>query len=442
MLNHIKSIKFVKDESGNVLIMVASFVTILFAINGAAIDFGITQLVQMKKQQASDIATLASAQILSKDSTDPNETAIRTQTAARYYNLNFPNGYFGVETTQLTYQYNKASGNIYFNSGSSKVKTNFISTSGTSSLGIGADTRVNIPTNKIPDFDVVMVVDESGSTREKPKGFTKDIINTEKDAITSMIDVLFPNGQAYNSNLRFGLIGYTGAIVQASPLTADKENAKSYIQNITSYYQNYDHWGLEAGYKMLTGVWNGFTPPQLCGKAKIIKKPNCIPNIVRVYGKNQLYEDLNNCFTVETCIPQRNTDVPPPSTNRSDKQKLSKVRHMVLLSDGYIMVEPSPCPSGNYYSKKFPDIDKEGDDLKTGDTCKNYRAFTDMCKKIKDEGIVLHVISFVSQVPDDVTHLENECASEGRYYFAPNGDELKNVLSGIAQQVQSIRITE
>ncbi len=454
MLNYIKSMKFIKNEQGNVLIMVASFITVLFAVNGAAIDFGITQLVQMKKQQASDIATLASAQILNKDTTDTNEMSIRQNTANRYYNLNFPPGYFGVETgdpsTATSYSYNKSTGDIAFNSGKASVKNHFISVTGggsTGSIGVGADTKVNIPGKEAPDFDVTIVVDESGSTWTVPPKFSKSIIATEKEAILDMIDALFPDSEPYNPNLRFGLIGYTGAIMQASPLTAKKSTAQSYVTPLRGYWQNYDHYGLEAGYNMLSGVWNGYKAPKHCDPAFAVLKDGCTPKYVDAppgSPKNWGGKiELNHCWITTdgkpVCIPERNTGVPAPDTLRSDGQKLSKIRHMVLISDGYIMEEPVPCPSGEYYKKTWAD----GETSEPGDTCKNYRAFTDMCKKIKDDGIILYVISFVSEDKDDVHYLKAVCASTpDRYYYAPDGDVLKSILSGIAKQVKSIRITE
>jgi|CXWL01.1.fsa_nt_gi Flp pilus assembly protein TadG len=406
MKKHIKILLSLgRANEGGVLIMVGVFILIIFAIGGAGIDFGRAQLLQMKEQQASDAAALAAANILDKDTTNPNEATIREDAARRYYNLNFPTNYLGVARTTPQYSFDKASGDIIV-SNSENIKTNYITTMGRSDLTVAARTKVNIPNKNIPDFDVVMVIDESGSTRIAIPTTGRSRIETERAAVSSMIDVLFPVNQPPNPNLRFGLTGHSGAMTHAFGLTSDKSQAQTYIDSLDWYNQTYTHWGMEAGFNMISGVWNGFVPPSQCG-----------------VHNNPL------------CVPQRNTGVPAAVTERDDGARLSRARYVVFITDGFIMVQPAPCRGG-------------AGDFLPGDTCPNYRAFLRVCDSIKapladgSPGAIIYTINFASQSPGDVAPM-TACASDSsKYFYAPDGPTLQGILTGIATKINKVRITD
>ncbi len=444
-MRYIQIIKSLKNnEQGSVLIMAAVFIMMMIAISGAAVDFGRAQLVQMKKQQSADMATLAAANIFPEYTADSSKITIREETAVRYYNLNFPDTYLGVTRKPITPD--AKTKNITVTSASEVVPTNYINTMGTIGIKVGADTKVNMPDKDFPDFDVTVVVDESGSTRtDISAGKTR--MDAEKDAIKSMLDVLFPDDQEANPNLRFGLVGYTGAIMQSSPLTSVKKDAVDYLKNLASYQQNYDHWGMEAGFNVMTPPWAGFVAPTHCGFAVGHIDPNCTP-IIKTGESN--IPSYNSCWVNDdplkrpACIPQRNTSAPEPATVRTKINKdgnidlVSPLKHMVLISDGEIMREPAPCDLGKNYVNNWG---TDGSDVLSSDKCENYDLFLRVCKKIKDAKITLHVISFVSEVPEDRDSLI-ACASPNAYHFAPTEDVLKSILTGIATQVQHIRITD
>lgn len=393
------------NNEGGVLIMVGVFILIIFAIGGAGIDFGRAQLLQMKEQQSSDAATLAAASILDKDTSDPNEEAIRRAAAFRYYNLNFPTTYLGVARTNPDVVFNKATGDITVTNNET-ITTNYITTMGTSSLNVAARTKVNIPNKNIPDFDVVMVIDESGSTSGIIPGTGMSRIQTERAAVSSMLEVLFPINQPPNPNLRFGLTGHSGAITHAYGLTSDKAQAQTYIDALDWYNQTYTHWGMEAGFNMISGVWNGFVPPARCG----------VHNVPR-------------------CVPERNTGVPAAVTDRDDGARLSRSRYVVFITDGFIMVQPAPCRGGS--GAYLP-----------GDTCPNYRAFLEVCDSIKrampdgSPGAIVYTINFASQSPGDVAPMTSCASDPSKYFYAPDGPTLQGILTGIATKINKIRITD
>ncbi len=404
-------VNLLRDDKGNVLIMVGVFILVTFAIAGAAVDFGRAQLLRMKTQQASDLAALSAALILDKTKTNAHAKQVRSDAATRYYNLNFPTTYLGVTRTAPSYDYNTSSGDITVSS-TGTIATNYVTTMGTSHINIRANTKVNIPDNNQPDFDVAMVIDESGSTNRDANGNwggKPSTMDMEKDALAVMIDALFPDGQPQNDNLRFGLVGYSGPIVHAYGLTSDKSKAKNYVKNLDWYYQNYDHWGLEAGFNMVTGVWNGFTAPYSCG-----------------------------VHQSSACVPQRNTGVPIPESTRNDGKLLSDNGNIVFITDGYIMEEPAPCIIGVWYRTQYPTIDQDWP--QAGDKCRNYQAFLRQCDAIKAAGVTIYTINFISQSWADITPMTACASSPDKYYYAPTGNKLKKILKGIANQIRTVRI--
>lgn len=148
----------IKNNEGNVLIMAAFFIVVLFALGGAGLDFGRAYLVKMKSQQASDAAALAGA---NPALTNPSH-ADREKTATMYYNLNFPEHYLGVERPQFDFgpesTVNVTAGN------SATMDTNFIRTMGNqfNTLNISTQSKVDIASNN-PKYDVILVLDTSDS---------------------------------------------------------------------------------------------------------------------------------------------------------------------------------------------------------------------------------------------------------------------------------------
>ncbi len=424
MKNHLRSIAALcRSNEGGVFIMTGVFVLIIFAISGAGIDFGRAQLIQMKEQQASDIATLAAANIIDKDTTNTEEKAIRESTAKRYYNLNFPTKYLGVTRENPSYNFDKSSGVIIVGN-NQNINTNYINTIGKGSLNISARTAAKIPNKNIPDFDVVIVVDESGSTEAMmPDGSGKTRFQAEKEAVTSMVDSLFPEDQPQNPNLRMGLIGHSGPIDHAHGLSSNKAEVQTYVDAIDVYGETYSHWGLEAGFNMITGVWNGFYPPtKLCG----------------IDGKPKY------------CLAERNTGVPGPATYRDDGAQLSKVKYLVFITDGEIMHQALPCWGGIEWYNKYPALYTD-DPMQYGapvpaapppGVCNNYPEFLEQCTNLKKSGVTVFTINFAEKDPEGLATMTACASTPDKYFFAPDGDTLKNILNGIAKKASKVRITE
>lgn len=145
------------NNEGNILIMAAFFIVVLFALGGAGVDFGRAYLVKMKSQQASDAAALAAANPALQNPSD----ADRLKTANMYYNLNFPATYLGVSRPPLKFTPGTVNLSV---ENSAAMGTSFIRTMGSQfdTLNVSAKSKVNIAVGN-PKYDVILVLDTSDS---------------------------------------------------------------------------------------------------------------------------------------------------------------------------------------------------------------------------------------------------------------------------------------
>jgi Flp pilus assembly protein TadG len=438
--------RFLADHSGNVLMLTGLAFLFLVAIGGAGYDLGRQQLVEQRIQQASDAAALAAA-AMDIGTAD----ADRIQMAQQIYNLNFPAIYLGVVrpppniTVNATQVQVGASTNV-----STAFVRNFNDGAGPSTLATAGLSSVLIKRDKI-DFDLVVVVDESGSTSDTCPACIGSRINTERLAIISMLDIIFPAGPV-NPDVRFGLIGYTQHVSNKWGLTSTKADAINAVTFLNFRASNYDHYGMEAGFNMATGnssatTPNGEvpyfmvdaaydnTPPGMYFETALQPFRNCYRRTSLTYGIPSV-ADPCQIIPIEAAV--RNVDTPAPRTVRSDGNAVSPVKNMIFITDGEIMEEPSGCSDGPRFALE-PAV--------PGAPCPNYPRFLAECDKVKAAGINLFVISFASQALGDVATLRS-CASRDpatgnpQYYFAPSGPTLNTILQDLGNRIIKVRIVQ
>lgn len=390
--------RWIQDRSGNVLMLTGVGLFLLIGVTGVGVDLGRQQLVHLKLQQATDAVAIAIAGMPSDATPDEKQAA-----AQRYFTLNYPTTYLNLPRPAV--QYDEDGGTINVRA-QIDVESVFIGVIGVPTMHAEGLTRVAANTSSnSSDYDVVMVVDESGSTGALSPDGGGTRMDVEKAALTDMVNAIVSGD---NPNVRFGMVGYTGNIALAKGLTSDRNEALSYVNELTFLCQNYDHYGMQAGQNMLLGNWTNFDPPVTACNQTSWAAAHWVYN-----------------FAVE-----QNTSVPGPSTNRDDGERLSNVKHLVFLTDGFIMVEPPPCDTVPY---------GEGG-------CPNYDVFLESCDALKAEGVIVHTISFVSQTPGDEATLRS-CASTDadgnpRYFYAPDGETLRSILRNISTQIKKIRIVD
>lgn len=437
--------RFLADRSGNILIITGIGFLFLVGIGGAGYDLGKQQLVKQRIQQASDAAAVSAAGMSGASVAD------RTLMAQKIYDLNFPSTYLGVARPAPVITVTATDVRV---SGSTNVSTAFVSNfnngAGPVTLASAGSSKVLIKNNKI-DFDLVVVVDESGSTAAGCASCVGSRMDTEKLAITSVLDIIFPAGPV-NPDVRFGLIGYTQHVSNKWGLTSIKASAQNAVTFLQSRNANFDHYGLEAGYNMITGnttvgTPNGTipdfmvnaaydnTPPAEYFNPAVFPFRSCFRSVSFTYGIPTAGDPCST-YLIPTAV--KNTEVPPPVTARSDGMPVSLVKNVIFITDGFIMVEPDGCNYGPQFMLE---------PRTAGAVCPNYPKFLTECDNLKAAGVNLFVISFASQTAGDENTLKS-CASidpsngNPRYYFAPSGTALNTILQSIAALITKVRIIE
>lgn len=433
---------FLRDKGGSVLLVAAVCFLVLVAVGGAGFDFARRELIRLKLQQASDAAALAGA--LMPTGTSEND---RRNEVLRYYKLNFPATYLNVarpSAPKIT-----VTDSVQVDA-SVDVPTSFIGNLGLRTIPAKNHSLVTIGDKQV-DLDVVLVVDESASNI----GTCSDCANMPRiiklrNAASTLVDTILDGTK--NPNVRMGMLGYSSQIVDKWGLTSDHAQAQAAVNSIGMVNENYDHYALRAAYNMITGntsggVSSGRQASALCG----VDNPHSttyfqhgqwwrfdMDSYIAAFGYPvNILRDNGVRWNWPPCDPASNVSVPPPQTARADGKPISKVKNVVFETDGYIMYEPAPC---------LPPVNGTPPNYGTGN-CPNYPAFLAECQKLKDAGVTVFTISYTSPAQGDVGTLKS-CASidpatgQPRYFFAPGGDALKNIMRDIGVTIRKVRLAE
>lgn len=146
-----------RERCGSVLILVGLGILVLVGLAGAGIDLGRQQIVSNKLQSACDAAAIAAGSA---------PAGQEIQTAQRYFNLNFPDSYLGVARPTPTIT-QTANGTTV--AASAPVPTLFIRLLGvTTTTAVGRTGTESGSTTNTQKFDVILVMDNSGSMCGSP----------------------------------------------------------------------------------------------------------------------------------------------------------------------------------------------------------------------------------------------------------------------------------
>ena len=403
--------RFAAQERGSVLILFALGAVVLIGSAGLGIDLGRQQIMRARIQQAADAAATSAASLTN------NSVALtipeRNAAAVRYFYLNFPED---DPTAPIAAPDANSDTSSVTVTASAPVTTAFVSLLGFPTLPASGKSVVGI--NSLPaDYDVVMVIDETGST-SGPISDTDPAIRIEvmRSALTNMVNSLLPPS-APNPNIRIGIMGYSSHITSKWGLSSNNADVINAVNHLSPTCNNYDHWGMEGDKKMILGGTPG------TGDGNYF-----IPATDPIWGG------------VYNCGVEENTDAPTPRTPRSDGDAISGNKDVIFLTDGDIMTDPAPCidyfrpgPPGSYNC--YADATK-----------RNYKLFTDECALVRATGAHVYVVNFASP-PATAEAAMRECASPKgtdptvtEFYNAPDVSTLTDVLTHIAGSVRKVRI--
>lgn len=197
-MNKVNRLKrFTKDDRGSVLIMTGLFMLVLLAIGGAGFDLGRQQIVRIKIQQAADAAALAAGSIPYTGSS--NDTADRTATAQRYFDLNYPETFLNIKRPTPTITVDPGN-TVIVEANVPKIPTVFVRFVGYKNMAAGGASTVLVK-KESNEVDILLVMDNSGSMGE-----WKDVGKTNSlNAIPNIRPICINGWINYYTSLGFNL---------------------------------------------------------------------------------------------------------------------------------------------------------------------------------------------------------------------------------------------
>lgn len=232
---------FWQCERGGVAIFFALSLTVLVAMIGSFVDYGLVIISRSAAQGAGDATALSIA--VAPDGED------KTAVSRRYYNANFDHAVSGVDVAyeDLDIHYDSEVISVQSNA---DLQTYFLRVANQDSLPVQARTTIaNSGSTFGSDQDVVIVADVSASMRQDD-GTGRKRIEALRLAYDAFVTSLLANG---NANTRLGLATYGGKLKAKMALTSNLSKAASYKQAIVSGGTTCGACGIKGGGEVLEG---------------------------------------------------------------------------------------------------------------------------------------------------------------------------------------------
>ena len=209
-----------RDTRANVMLIGAAAVIPLIGMVGGAVDMSRAYLVKSRLQQACDAGTLAArkemAGAVNSQSGVPTNA---TNTGKAFFDANFSDGQFGSTDRVFT----MVPGNDTRLDGSASVTLplTLMAVFGLSETEISVDCSAEL---NLPNIDVVLVLDQSGSMNAKRMSALREAIFAFYDQIHDVK----PEG----GRVRIGIVPYSGAVRVGALL---REKNPNYLANSWTY---------------------------------------------------------------------------------------------------------------------------------------------------------------------------------------------------------------
>ncbi|HUY68204.1 MAG TPA: TadE/TadG family type IV pilus assembly protein, partial [Alphaproteobacteria bacterium] len=184
--------RFLRDQRGMTLPMLAFSMVALTAMTGMTIDGARMELVQSKLQFSLDAAGLAAGSTI--------DTANLNDEVTKYLDANF-NGYMGAQITDVTSSVN-ANNSIITLSATAQLPSTFMDIVGIQNMTVSANSQI---TRAASGLELVMVLDNTGSMNNDGK------LTALKTAATELVTIL-TGGQGSVPNLWMGLVPFSQAV--------------------------------------------------------------------------------------------------------------------------------------------------------------------------------------------------------------------------------------
>jgi Flp pilus assembly protein TadG len=171
------------DIRGNTMAMLAASLIPLIAMVGGGLDASRLYLAKTRLQQACDAGALAGRKVMGGGTWDYNSFAARTA-ANKFFEANFAENDFGTNT--LTKEYSEAAGTV---KGAASVVVPMtlmkVVNMPTKTLTVACDAEM-----RLPNTDVMFVLDNTGSMSQTLSGDTRTKITALKEAVKCFFEIV------------------------------------------------------------------------------------------------------------------------------------------------------------------------------------------------------------------------------------------------------------
>lgn len=404
--------RFLRNERGNVFIIIALSILVLVAVAGAAVDLARSQIIQLKLQQATDAAALAAGKGIGRSEAD------RTASAMRLFSLNFPDNYMGsgINAAALDISYipnaeNLQAVNIRLDA---SVDTDFVQLIGVNEVGIGAETEV--AAGGSVDLDVIIVADTTASMNQDPfdndlpPGHPDSKLTALKDAMNELAFLLLnPANLKQGDRVRVAIYEYGTLAFKGEPWFTDTVPAPE-------------------------------LPPSLAAQLALIRGDNPKGPVIFTSEEGGIAERAaaftgsgwtNGGQAAMDAAEAILNDLPP----RSDGT-FAATKAWVFLTDGLFNI---PVPPGQPLDLV---LNSQTGEMVLDKSPISEQMFRDACDELEDRGVQRYTILFGTT---GNRPLLRNCASAPKadFFFEPQSNgELRDTFRAIALQLRDLVITK
>ena len=443
--------RFIARREGAVLPMMALVIVPLIACIGLAIDATRGYMVKARMGDALDAAALAGAQSVQDDATFKSDIEM-------YFKANFPSDYMGANVT-LNPPVVDANKEVISLSASAEVDTTFMRVLGFETMDVASNTEV---TRQTTSMDVVLSMDMSTSmTWDDGSGGTR--IAAAREAAGDLVDILFGD-DATKEFLHIGVVPWNGKVNvkwngSGSGAGSVSNNGDTYTSShspVPLASEPHDDWN---GCVFARYSDNGIAddadhllgPVNVNGVEQIAWQP-INPSDEGTYGC--LSQGVTSLANVKSDVTQAIDELTSPNGTTNIPQGLAWAWR--VLNPGEPFDDADPFPKGNHQRAIVLLTDGEnygangdgydgvfGSTESAGPGGMNDRLRA-VANSIKAEGITVYTIQFYHN-SEELAGLMKEVATEPNepyYYFAPDGDSLKDAFKEIANHLSELRLSK
>lgn len=205
------------DKSGNALAIFAIAIVPMLALVGSSIDMGRAYLVESRLQQACDAGVLGARKELGTitnfdPATDGGQIATKGN---RFFNANFADGIY--DSIDRAFDMAIEDDNSISGTASVILPTSVMQFFGRDEISISVTCRAELT---IPNTDIMMALDVTGSMAETNPGDSASKISVLKSVVKSFYTTM-ENSKQPSSRIRYGFVPYS-TNVRVGPLLKDE----------------------------------------------------------------------------------------------------------------------------------------------------------------------------------------------------------------------------